>query len=51
MKLLKNPKINKYAIKLKKDKQPSFRLIYSLGSIKWKMLKIYIKTNLANSFI
>ena len=51
MKLLENTKINEYAIKLEEDKQPLFRLIYSLGPVELKTLKIYIKTNLANSFI
>ena len=43
--------INNHVIKLEKCKQPSFRFIYSLRSIKLKMLKTYIKTNLANGFI
>ena len=43
--------INKYTIKLREDKQPLFGPIYSLGLVKLKTLKIYIKTNLANSFI
>ena len=50
-KLLKNSKINKHAIKLKKSKQPFFRSIYSLGPAKLEMLKTYIKTKQANSFI
>ena len=50
-KLLENTKINEQAIKLKKSKQLSFRSIYSLGLVELKTLKIYIKTNLANSFI
>ena len=52
--LLKNTEINKHAIKLEEGKQPSFRPIYSLRLIKLetlKILKIYIKTSLANSFI
>lgn len=51
IKLSKYTKINIYAIKLEKCKQPSFSLIYSLEPVKLKMLKICIKTNLANSFI
>ena len=49
--LLEQIKLNKYAIKLEKNKQPSYKLIYSLGSIELKTLKTYIKTNLANAFI
>ena len=36
---------------LKNSKKPSYRLIYSIGLIKPKILKIYIKTYLANHFI
>lgn len=46
-----NSRISKYAIKLKEDKQPPFEPIYNLGLIDLKMLKTYIKTNLANDFI
>ena len=49
--LLKNIKINKYAIKLEENKQPSFRPIYSLELVELKILKIYIKTNLFIGFI
>ena len=49
--LLENTGINEYATKLKKSKQPSFRPFYSLGLIELKILKTYIKTNLANGFI
>ena len=49
--LLENTRINKYAIKLEKDKQSSFRLIYSLRLVELETLKIYIKTNLVNAFI
>ena len=49
--LPENTGINEHAIKLKKDKQPSFRPIYSLGSIELETLKSYIKTNLVNGFI
>ena len=43
--------INKHAIKLVDDKQPLYGPIYSLGLVELETLKIYIKTNLANSFI
>ena len=43
--------MNKHTIKLKKGKQLLFSLIYSLGPVKLKTLKIYIKTNLASNFI
>ena len=49
--LLEYTKINDHAIKLKKGKQLLFKSIYSLELIKLEILKIYIKTNLANSFI
>ena len=44
-------KLNKYAINLKDNKQPSYRQIYSLGSMKLETLKIYIKTYLKIGFI
>ena len=50
-KLLENIGINEYAIELKKGKQPPFGPIYSLELIELEILKIYIKTNLANGFI
>ena len=43
--------MNEHAIKLKDDEQPLFGLIYSLGPVKLKMLKMYIEINLANGFI
>lgn len=43
--------INKHIIKLKKNKQPPYKSIYSLGLGELKIFKIYIKTHLANSFI
>lgn len=43
--------INKYSIDLELGKKPLYRLIYSLGPIKLKIFKTYIKTNLANGFI
>ena len=49
--LSENTGINEHAIKLKKDKQPLFGLIYNLGLIKLETLKTYIKTNLVNGFI
>ena len=49
--LPENTGINKHAIKLEKGKQPPFGPIYSLGPIELELLKIYIKTNLANGFI
>ena len=50
-KLLESLGINEYAIKLEKGKQPLFKLIYSLELVELEMVKIYIKTNLANGFI
>lgn len=44
-------KIDNHAINLKKDKQLTFSLIYSLILVKLKILKTYIEVNLANSFI
>ena len=49
--LPENTGINKHAIELKEGKQPPFGSIYSLGSVELKILKTYIETNLANSFI
>lgn len=43
--------IKKYAINLVEGKQSYYRVIYSLRSMEFKTLKIYIKTNLANGFI
>ena len=51
IKPLKCFNINKYILKLKIDKQLSYRLIYSSKSIELKTLKTYIKINLANNFI
>ena len=50
-KLPDNSRINEYAIKLGQGKQPLFGSIYSLKLVELKMLKTYIKTNLANDFI
>ena len=49
--LPENTGINEHAIELKEGKQPPFRPIYSLGPVELEMLKTYIKTNLAESFI
>ena len=43
--------INNYIIKLEKSKQIFFRSIYNLKLVELKILKTYIKINLANSFI
>ena len=43
--------INNHSINLLDDKQSSYGLIFSLGLIELEMLKTYIKTNLASSFI
>ena len=51
MELLENAGMNEYAIKLKEGKQPLFGPIYSLDLVELEILKTYIKTNLANSFI
>lgn len=44
--LLEHNGINNYTIKLVESKQFSYNLIYSLGQVKLKTLKIYIKTHL-----
>ena len=49
--LLENIKMNEHAIKLEEDKQPLFSQIYSSELVELEILKIYIKTNLTNSFI
>ena len=51
IKVLEYIEMNNYTIKLKKDKQLPFGLIYSLRLVKLKILKTYIKINLANNFI
>ena len=43
--------INEHTIKLEDGKQPPYEPIYSLSPIELKVLKTYIKTNLANGFI
>ena len=47
----KYTRINDHAIELKKSKQPSFKLIYSLELVELETLKMYIMINLANGFI
>lgn len=47
----KHTEITTHAINLEEDKQLSYGFIYSLEPIRLETLKIYIKTNLANSFI
>ena len=49
--LPENTGINKHAIKLQRGKQPPYRPIYSLGSVKLESLKTYIKTHLNTGFI
>ena len=51
IKFLKYTSINNYTIELDKDKKLSYSLIYSLGLIELKMLKVYIRINLVISFI
>ena len=49
--LLEYTRISNHTIDLIKGHQLSYKLIYSLGLVKLKILKTYIETNLANSFI
>lgn len=49
--LLKITKLNQHAIELQKNWQLLYKPIFSLGAIKFKMLKTYIETILANDFI
>lgn len=49
--LPKNTGINKHTIKLEKNKQPLYRIIYSLELVEFKILKTYIKTFLKTRFI
>ena len=51
VKLSKYIKINNHAIELINDQQSPYNFIYSLNLIELEKLKIYIKNNLANSFI
>ncbi len=50
-KLSKYTEINDYAIELVDNLQLLYSTIYSLCSVELKILKAYIKNNLANSFI
>lgn len=43
--------INNHAIKLINSQQLSYKLIYNLGLVELKTLKVYIEINLANKFI
>ena len=49
--LLKHTKINTHTINLEEDKQPSYRLIYSLRPVELEILKTYIETHLKTRFI
>ena len=49
--LPKTTKLNQHVIELQESQQLFYRPIYSLGLLKLKTLKTYIKTNLANGFI
>ena len=51
MELPEHTKINDHRINLLNNKQPPYSLIYSLGPVKQKTLKTYIKANLASGFI
>lgn len=51
MELSKNININEYTIKLIEGKQLLYGLIYSLGLVKLKTLKIYIENYLKTGFI
>lgn len=51
VKLPKYISINDYATELVDNWQSLYSFIYSLGLVKLKILKGYIKNNLANNFI
>ena len=51
VKLPEHNNIKDYLIDLINNKQPPYGLIYSLKPIELEILKTYIETNLANSFI
>ena len=51
IKLPKHLKINNYAIELVDDKQLLYGAIYSISLVELKILRTYIKNNLANRFI
>ena len=44
-------RVNEYAIKLEKGKQPPYGPLYSLEPVEFKTFKIYIETNLTNGFM
>lgn len=50
-KLPENNGVNNHPINLVEGQQPPYGPIYSLKSVKLKILKMYIETNLANGFI
>lgn len=50
-KLLENTKINDHLIDLKDDKQPLYKLIYSLKLVQLERLKTFIQDNSKNCFI
>ena len=51
MELPENTGMNEHAIELVEGKQPPYRPIYSLSSVKLETLKTYIKTHLKTGFI
>lgn len=51
VKFFKYTRISNYIIDLIDNKKQLYKPIYSLGLVKLEILKIYIETNLANSFI
>ena len=51
IKLPEHTEINDHTIKLVNDWQPPYGLIYSLVPMELKILEVYIKNNLINSFI
>ncbi len=51
MGLSKNTNMNKHAIKLMKQTQPPYELIYTFSPGELEILKTYIKTHLKTGFI
>lgn len=51
IKSLEHFKINNHPINLEKDKQLSYKPIYNLKLLKFKIPKIYIKIKFASNFI
>ena len=49
--LFEYTRINNHTIELVDDWQPPYEPIHSLRPVKFKTLKTYIETNLANGFI